>query len=131
MGPSLGQATPHPPINTESPPCSNSALPGSLLNDQVCRSGVVEEPGVLSLENFVYYVLRHSKMTCSMLSSALCYIKAIRNKVTGFERPIEGSPLPIEEEGSLQTRANHREDMPPVLTIPPVSVLPSPLLCPR
>ncbi len=105
-----------------------SAQPDSFHVNQPHWGGFAAEPGLLSLKHFVYYILQHSRTTCSVLSSALCYVEAVRNKVpliAGLERGIQGPPALVEEEESWQTGRNCGA------TTPPISAPPSPLLCPR
>ncbi len=125
---SLQQATPCYLIAPESSPHSMSAQSDSFLGDQPGRGSTAAEPGLLSLESFVHYVLWHSGTTCGVLSSAMCYVEAIRNKIpliAGLERGIQGFPVLVEEEGSPQTGRNRGEGT------SPVPAPPSPLLCPR
>ena len=73
----------------------------AFFGDHLGSMTVVTEKDLVPIKVFVHEVLRRSRTTCSVLQSALCYIKAIRSTVPDIAQ--------LEQEGEARL-FNGRQD---------------------
>ncbi|KAH8114888.1 hypothetical protein DFH11DRAFT_1497074, partial [Phellopilus nigrolimitatus] len=89
-----------------SPSTQHSPLPpdpprvaSSFLNEHFANATIVAEKDLVPIKTFVREVLRRSRMTCSVLQSALCYIEGVRKKVSEMaEKEKQGFGIRAEPE---------------------------------